>query len=392
MMRALLPMCRSVAAGACVLVLASCARMPSINPVDWFRASAPTAKPAELPVLTSAQPVRLLWSASIGSSDDFPFSPRFVADGVFAAARDGSVVRLDAATGQQRWRVQVGTRLSAGVGSDGRLAVVASDEGDVIALDANTGSMRWRARVSSEVLATPEVGDGLVLIRSSDSRVFAFGAEDGKRRWVYQRSSGALAVRTPAGMTLRPGALFAGFAGGRLVAVSLSNGVAAWEASVAAPRGANELERVTDVVGEPSLQGREVCAVAYQGRVACFDAQNGAPIWAREASSLTGVSMDARYAFLSDVRGSVQAMDRSNGQTVWKQDRLANRQLSLPLPLGNELAIGDLQGYVHFLARDSGAFVARIATDGSAIRAAPTRIPNGFVVQTRNGGLYALAL
>jgi outer membrane protein assembly factor BamB len=152
------------------------------------------------------------------------------------------------------------------------------------------------------------------------------------------------------------------------------------------------LERVTDIVGDPTVLGREICVAAYQGRVACYDAQSGNQIWARDMSSLTGVSFDARYAFVSDDKGAVHALDRTNGRSVWKQDRLSHRSLSLPLPLGTEVALGDLQGYVHFLARESGAFVARVGTDGSAIRAAPLKLPDGFVVQTQNGGLYALNL
>jgi len=126
--------------------------------------------------------------------------------------------------------------------------------------------------------------------------------------------------------------------------------------------------------------------------VGCFDVRNGNPIWTREISSITGVSLDARYAYVSDDRGAVDAFDRSNGRSVWKQDKLANRQTSLPLPIGAEIAVGDLEGYVHFLARDSGAFVARFATDGGPIRAAPIKLPFGILVQTLNGRLYALSL
>jgi outer membrane protein assembly factor BamB len=199
-------------------------------------------------------------------------------------------------------------------------------------------------------------------------------------------------VRSPVGVTVSQGSAYAGFSGGKLVAISLANGAPRWEATVAQPKGATELERVTDIVGDPSAQGREVCAAAYQGRVACYEAQNGNQVWSREMSTLTGVSFDPRYAFVSDDKGAVHALDRSNGRSVWKQDRLGFRQLSLPLPLGTEVALGDLQGYVHFMARESGAFVARLATDGSPIRAAPIRLPEGFLVQTQNGGLYALTL
>src|SRR5262249_11624317 len=171
----------------------------------------------------------------------------------------------------------------------------------------------------------------------------------------------------------------------------LQNGAQRWEATVTLPKGANELERVSDVVGEPALQGREVCAAAYQGRTACFEAESGKLLWARDLSTVTGVSADSRFAFVADERGTLQAFDRSNGATVWKQEKLANRQLALPLPLGALLVVGDFEGEVHFLDRDSGNFVTRYSTRGGPVRAAPVALPNGVLVQTQDGGLYALA-
>jgi len=389
--RILFPAAAIVASTASIL-LSACASMPSANPMDWFGSQAAGPRPADLPQLSNAQGVRVLWSSNIGGAEAFVFTPVLNGDSVYAASRNGTLARLDAASGKARWRVSVERRISGGVGSDGVLAVVASEEGEVIALDAQSGVVKWRARVSSEVLAAPKLGDGLVLVRSADSRIFAFGAEDGKRRWVYQRAAASLIVRSPVGLTMHQGLAYAGFSGGKLAAIALANGTLRWEATVALPKGATELERVTDLVGEPMAQGREVCAAAYQGRVACYDAQNGNQIWSREMSSLTGVTFDARYAFVADDKGAVHALDRSNGRSIWKQDRLAFRQLSLPLPLGSEVALGDLQGFVHFMARESGAFVARAATDGSPIRAAPQKLPEGFLVQTQNGGLYALTL
>ena len=372
--------------------LSACSSMPSINPLDWFGSKSSGPKPAELPVLTNAQAVKVLWSSSIGAAEGFFFSPVMIGDGVYAASRAGTVTRLDAASGQAKWRVSLGKRISSGVGSDGTLVVVAAEDGEVFALDAQSGVVKWRSRVSSEVLAQPKVSEGLALVRSADSKIFAFGIEDGKRRWVYQRPASALIVRSPVGLTMHLGLAYAGFSGGKLVAISLANGSVRWEATVALPKGATELERVTDIVGDPSAQGREVCAAAYRGRVACYDVQNGNQLWSREMSTLTGVAFDARYAFVSDDKGAVHALDRGNGRSIWKQDRLAYRQLSLPLPLGTEVAMGDLQGYVHFMARESGAFLARFATDGSPVRAAPIRLSDGFLVQTQSGGLYALTL
>jgi outer membrane protein assembly factor BamB len=378
---------------ACLLLtavlLAGCS---SMNPMDLFSRRPTGAKPAELPAMTNQQPVKVLWSASVGGADRFTFIPALVGDSVYAAARDGSVTRLDAATGQARWRSSVERRISSGVGANAKTVVVASEDGEVIAMDAATGAVRWRVRVSSEVLARPAVGGGVVLVRSADNRIFAFGEDDGKRRWVYQRAASSLIIRSPAGVAILDDAAFAGFSGGKLTAISLANGGLRWEATVALPKGSTELERVTDVVGEPAVQGREVCAAAYQGRAACYEAATGRQIWSRELSSLTGISLDARYAYVSDERGAVHGLDRTNGRSVWKQDRLTLRQLSQPLAVGNAVAAGDFEGYVHFMARESGAFVARHSTGGGAVRAPLVPLPSGVLVQTQNGGLFALSL
>jgi outer membrane protein assembly factor BamB len=349
-------------------------------------------KPAALQPLERAPEVRVVWSARVGGAERFTFFPAAVRDSVFAAARDGTVVRLDAAKGEERWRASLERRLSAGVGATERTVVVATEEGEVLTLDAADGKLRWRARVSSEVLAAPAIAGGYVLVRSVDNRIFAFGEDDGKRRWVYQRAPASLIVRSPAGMTIAGDTAYAGFSGGRLAALSLSNGVVRWESAVALPKGATELERVTDVVGEPVVRGREVCAAAYQGRVGCFELASGRQVWARELSSLTGVELDARYAFVTDDRGGVHALDRSTGRSVWKQDKLAHRQLSQPASTGNVVAVGDLEGYVHFLSRENGAFVARYASGGGPVRAAPVGLASSLLIQTQDGTLLALAL
>jgi outer membrane protein assembly factor BamB len=372
---------------ACALAALSC----TLAACSWF--SSPSGpKPAALPELPKGtKALRVLWSASVGEAGAFAFAPALVGKGVYAASRSGTVARFDVASGKEEWRVELDSSLSAGVGANERTVVVASDRGDVFALDAATGKPRWRARVSSEVLATPRMAEGLVVAHSADSRIYAFGEDDGKRRWVFQRPSTSLMVRAPAGIALHEGSVYAGFPGGKLIALALANGGPRWEATVALPKGTTELERVTDVVGEPVAVGREVCAAAYQGRVGCFDARTGSQLWVRDLSTVTGAAVDARYVFVADDRGAVHALDRSSGRSVWKQDRLAYRQLTLPLALGAEIVLGDFEGYVHLLARETGAFTLRAATDGSPLRGAPLAVPGGFVVQTQSGMLYAFA-
>ncbi|MBR0568634.1 outer membrane protein assembly factor BamB [Azoarcus sp. L1K30] len=360
-------------------LLAGCS---SLNP---FASSAP--KPAELADFKPTVDLHELWKTNIGKAGTYVFRPAVVGDSVYAAATGGSVARFDGA--RAVWRSDAKTELSAGVGSDGRLAVVVSVGGEAIAYDAQSGAERWRVPVGAEVLAPPAVNADVVVMRASDHRLIALNARDGSRRWVYQRNNPALALRSHAGVVLEGNVLLAGFPGGKLVAVNLANGGALWELNVATPRGATELERVADVAGTPVVSRREVCAVTYQGRAACFDGSNGNALWARDFSSAVGMDRDTRFAVITDDHDAVQALDVYSGASMWKQDALVRRKVSRPLIVGDYVAVGDVEGYVHLLRREDGAFAARRRVDSSAVVADLQRLGGGFVVQTRDGDIVA---
>lgn len=375
---------------ALVAALAGCSTVGDLWD-DWFGTSAKTQIPAPLVEFKPSATLTVAGRASVGDAGNAIFVPGQWQGALFAAGRDGKLARFDATLGREVWRIDTGHKLSAGVGVGPTRVVVGTLKGDVLAFD-HDGKPAWQARVSSEVLAAPTVTGDAVYVRSGDGRVFAFDAADGKRKWFYQRAIPTLTVRSAAGVLVDHNGVFAGFGGGKLVAIEAANGAAAWEATVAQPRGVGELERIADVTSNPVTDGQSICAAAFRGRVACFEINSGNPIWGRELSSLTGLAMDARYVYVSEVNGAVHSLDKATGASLWKQDKLTNRQLSGPLVYRGYVVVGDLQGYVHLLSREDGSFAARIATDGSPIRATPQATPNGILVQTLKGGLFLLGL
>lgn len=376
---------------AAAIALAGCSTVSeTVSKLNPFSRPAAKIKPAELVTFTPTAQIRTDWKSSTGGSAEYTLTPAVVQDRVYVASRAGVLSCYE--NGQEVWKTNVGQPIAGGVGADRSLVAVATAKGEVLTYSATDGTARWQARASSEVLAAPAVGEGLVVVRSGDARVFAFDQAEGKRRWVYQRSNPALTLRTNVGVLLAGRGILAGFPGGKLVAISTTNGAAVWELSIALPKGSTELERIADITSEPILDGRQACAVAFQGRVACIDMQTGSTQWARDVSSSAGLDADSRAVYVSDDKGTVHAFDRQTGSSLWKQAALSNRVLSRPIALGNHIAVGDAQGYVHLLRREDGAFAARVATDGSAIEADPQSLGRGFVVQTKNGGIFALSI
>lgn len=349
-----------------------------------------TAVKAELPTFKATAGAALSWRQQVGSAGGFVFAPAFLKGNVFVAGQDGQIARFDA-DGSQVWRIDAGRKLSSGVGVGDNLVLAGTAKGEVLAFD-HGGKPLWQAKATSEVLSAPQTEGDIVVVRTGDGRIFGLDAKDGKRKWVYQRATPALVLRSYAGVAITRGAVLAGFSGGKLVALNLANGNVGWEATVALPRGATELERIADITSLPVVDGDRVCAVAFQGRVACFDLLSGNQLWAREISSVAGLAVDSRYLYVSDANGAVHALDKNNGASIWKQDKLFGRQLTAPRIINGYIAVADYQGYAHFLSRDDGAFAARIATDGSAVVAPPLLLNGNLLLQTGNGGIFALSV
>ena len=353
--------------------------------------------PAVLADFKPTVEAKIQWHIKVGDTGTFDFTPVVDTNAVFAASTDGDIVKVNLATGVQEWRINAGEKLSGGVGigqgtTGQNIVLVGTVHGAVLAYDY-TGKVLWKAKLSSEVLSAPRVFDGVVIVRSADNHIVGLNANDGSRKWVYQRASPALSLRSSAGLVVDGGAVYAGFAGGKMVALRADNGNILWEATVAQPKGVTEIERIADITSLPVVDSGLVYAVAYQGKIAAIDRKNGRAVWSRDISSLNGLTTDAGKVFVSHTAGSVYALDDSAGKTFWRQPGLLNRKITSPISLGAIVAVGDFEGYVHFLNREDGAFAARIKTDSSAVMPQMVAIGNSQVVaQTRDGGLFAISL
>ena len=244
--------------------------------------------------------------------------PAYENDAIYAASPSGNITRFDPITGDEVWSIDTKQRLSGGVGAGEGLILVGTFKGEILAYDAN-GKKLWESKVTSEVLSPPQIDSGVVVVRTGEGRIFGLDAVDGKRKWVYQGSIPSLTVRNFAGVLVKGGGVFVGFPGGKLAAIKIDDGKIAWEAAVSKPKGVTELERITDVTSLPVADDRQVCAVAYKGRLSCFAAMTGNPIWMRKVSSSAGLTMDNKYVYVSEDDGAVVAYDKNNGTLIWKR-------------------------------------------------------------------------
>jgi outer membrane protein assembly factor BamB len=377
-----------------LLALAGCETLTELRQdfADKVFGREPPNPPAALQEFQPSYSVKIDWSSNIGKTERYDYTPALDSSAVYANNAAGEIVKLDANNGRPVWRINVGEPISGGIGIGAGILLVGTKTGNVHAVDA-AGKLLWKSKVSSEVLSVPRYFDGLVIVRTGDNHIFGLDATDGSRKWVYERTSPALSLRSSVGLVVDGGAVYAGFAGGKMVAIRADNGKLLWEATIAQPKGVTEIERIADITSLPVVDGPLVYAVAYQGRVAAVDRRSGKVMWNRDISSYTGLNADAGRVFVSHALGSVYALDYEQGKSFWRQAGLLNRRLTAPLPMGSVVAVGDLEGYLHFLTRDEGNFAARIKLDSNAVMSLIAGASsNQLIAETRDGGIYAISI
>lgn len=343
------------------------------------------SKPTPLETLSGPATGQVLWSTK-GDSINFPLSIATPGGRFVVASTDGSVRALSAADGRELWRGDTGGKLLAGIGSDGRFAAVVNRDNELIVLD--NGKVAWKKALPTLVVAAPFVAGERVFALTLDRQVLAYDALDGRKIWELKRPGEPLTLAKAGVMMAYKDTLVVG-QGPRLAGIDPVKGQLRWEASVATPRGTNEVERLADLVGPAVRQGELICARAFQSSVGCVNAERGSAVWSRLVGGANGIGADSQIVVAGDASDRLSAWRLSNGDLTWSADQFQLRRLSEPVVAGKQVLVGDYEGQVHLLDRDTGKTRSRIATDGSQVVTIALQGDTALVA-TKSGGLFAI--
>lgn len=343
-------------------------------------------KPAELGPIVPAFGVEQAWRASVGGKVSTPLRPHVVEDWLTVASTDGHVVRWDARTGREAWRVALGQGLTAGVGGNASHAAVITRDNELVLLNAQ--GAQWRQKLDAEAFTPPLVAGGRVFVLQANRTIVAFDAENGRRLWRQQPMSEPLSLRQAGVLMPMGNTLVVGIAG-RIVGLSPDNGALQWESPIASARGTNDIERLVDLVAPVAREGTVLCARAFQAGVGCFDTRRNRLVWTQRSRGGDGVATDGERVYGVDSTGVLQTWGFGNGEPQWRMDRLQYRRLTAPLVLGRSVVVADDSGLVHLFSREDGSPLNRLTTDSSGVSLPPVTVANALVVVSNAGQVYA---
>ncbi|UPQ87399.1 outer membrane protein assembly factor BamB [Vibrio sinaloensis] len=378
---------KALATAICVGVLAGCAGEED------------TVIMAPVPQVSSAFTPTTQWTSSIGKGvGQFysKLSAEYAYDKVFVASRDGMVKALDPENGRLIWQANVeedvSARLSGGITAGYGQLFIGSENGRVFAFDQETGELNWQVDVNGEVLAAPATDSNLVIVHTNKGILLALDQVTGETRWTISTEVPNLTLRGNSAPVTASGGVFWGTANGRLAAAIVERGQLIWQQPIGKPQGATEIDRLVDVDASPLILGSSLYIVGYNGQLTAIDLRSGEASWKRNYSSASNLASDASSIYLVTEQDHLIAVDARSGTELWTNEQLENRLVTAPVIIDSYLVVGDSEGYLYWLERDSGDFVSMQQVSSSGFAVGPTPVEDGYVLVTRDGDVKKLTI
>lgn len=279
---------------------------------------------------------------------------------------------------------------TAGVGCTDQIAAAVNSDGWLRVQHISDGLL-WEKNLKTRVFGAPLITRGRLFNIGLDGRLLSFTLKKGRELWRYVSPLENL-VRTPldSALTAAGDIVYGGIDNGAVVALDLSSGKTIWENTIALPGGNNQIANILDVT-TPVLHGETVCAAAYTGGVACFDAASGDRRWSQELPAYTRVALapDGERLFVTDIDGTLHAFDAGGGEPLWQNKTGA--VLSAPAAVNNLVLVGGY-GVVYAYSAADGTLAATLdlgSDDIISITALPDA-PADALVLALNGSLFRI--
>jgi len=281
-------------------------------------------------------------SAGKGSDEDSRITaPPIVAGGmVFALDAEAHVYAFNAQTGREVWSKDMtppesasgsgwlgitgaSTDASKGFGGgiafdDGKL-FVASGFGQVRALDAKTGADVWKADIGVPVHSAPVVDSGRIYIITQENELQALDEKDGHQLWTHNGIVESASILSSSSVAVSGEFVIAPYSSGEIYALRVENGSPAWSDMLSRTGSVTAMTALNDIAGRPVIDRDMVFAVSHAGRFAAINIRSGERVWSRNISGIQTPMVAGDFVVLVTTEGQVMCLARADGRVKWIQ-------------------------------------------------------------------------
>lgn len=301
--------------------------LPEAKPIaSWTEAGGnPTKAPGHV---IAAPNLDIVWRRSIGkgSSTKSALTTPPVASETTIYTLDSTQTvrasRLD--NGAQVWSERLKgvskrdkSAIGGGLAVAGDVLVVASGYGYVTALDAATGAQKWRRDLGAPMTGSPTINDGRIFVSSNNNEVYAINLADGATIWSDQAISESARVLGSSSVAAVEDFVIAPFSSGEVIAYLAANGRRLWTDALAQAGRFTPISEINDIGSRPVLGAGLVFASSQSGTTVAIDGRSGARVWTAAVGSTRAPALAGRFLFVLGTENQLACLDAATGEAYW---------------------------------------------------------------------------
>lgn len=352
---------------------------------DWTHRNGGPLHQIDHPALPAA--LSLAFSTNIGAGDSR--RARITADPVVASGRIFAMdaraqVTATATDGSALWSRDItpgsdrnSDASGGGLAVDGSTLFVTSGFGTLTALDVQTGDELWTQDLNAPGGSAPTVSNGLVYVVARDSQAWAVDAQSGRIRWTMSGTPSVDGVSGGPGVAVTNGVAVIPFASGEVIGAFPEGGLRRWATVVAGQRQGRAAATITDLSGDPVVDGNIVYVGNFSGRLVAMNVDSGARIWTANDGAISPVWPAGDSVFVINDLNELVRLDAGDGSTIWRialpqfEENRPGRQKTLhahygPVLAGGRLIVASSDGTLRQFDPTSGALLGQVDLPGGA--------------------------
>ena len=329
-----------------------------------------------------------------------------ISNGVIYTVDARANVTATATSGQQLWTRTLSAGLDGvndasggGISVAGNRLFVTTGFGNITAMDTATGGEIWTQDLDAPGGAAPTVFGELVYVVGRDSAAWALDIENGRIRWQLNGTPSPAGLSGGAGVAVNSEIAIFPFPSGDVIAAFPQGGLRRWSTVVTGARPGSAAANISDIAGDPVIDGNRVYIGNFSGLVAALDISNGDRIWTAREGTVGPVWPAGGSVFLVNDVNELIRLDDSDGSVIWRVSlpdeiegswgRITGRFAHYgPIIAGGRLIVASSDGQIRQFDPASGELAGSVAIEGGAA-SNPVVAGETLYVISKSGNLHA---
>jgi outer membrane protein assembly factor BamB len=280
---------------------------------------------------------------------------------------------------------------------DGRLFVT-TGFGSIFALDAASGKQIWKADVGVPIVNAPVANGGRVFVSSEDNHFYAYAELNGRKLWDHQGITESAGILESTSAAVAGEYVIAPYSSGELYALRVVNGRPAWNDMLTRSGNTTALSELDDIAGKPVMDRDMVFAISHSGTMVGINLNTGDRVWSRDIGGVQTPWVAGDFLYVITTDAQMLCLQRKDGKLKWihqlprwqdeedKEDRIF---WAGPVLVSNRLITVSSDGYAEAISPYTGQLIGRVEIPSGAY-IAPVVANQTLYILTNDAQLVAL--